>query len=186
MVCSAGCGAKYAQGLREKKDKQWVKETKAKLMTHGEWLKMLQVVFNIFIRLRDKDLPCISCGTTANVEYAAGHFYPTTYSALRFNEDNVHKQCNKNCNMMKRGNLHEYRVALEKKISPDRLRRLDEIKHLEMKMSIPEIKEKLAYYRSQIKLLRNGTKTLQGMPAGHDSTLAKDCPPSSDMPTLFG
>ena len=29
----------------------------------------------------------------------AGHYWATTYSYLRFNEDNVHKQCSKNCNM---------------------------------------------------------------------------------------
>ena len=45
--------------------------------------KECQVVFNAFIRERDKDLPCISCGRKLGLQ--AGHYYPTQgYDGLRF------------------------------------------------------------------------------------------------------
>lgn len=68
-----------------------------------------QVVFNLFIRERDKDRGCISCGspvTEAGHYFSAGH-----YSALRFNEVNVNGQCTR-CNRFLHGNLINYRKGL--------------------------------------------------------------------------
>src|SRR5690349_25089753 len=96
IACGYACALAYSikksnqKALKEHRFKS--KELKEKLLTHKDWLGNLQKVFNKFIRERDKDLPCITCGTIAKVEYAAGHFYPTTYQFLRFNEDNVNKQ----------------------------------------------------------------------------------------------
>ena len=84
-----------------------------------------QKVFNEFIRTRDSNLPCISCGSS-NTEHA-GHFYPAgKYTHLRYNETNVHAQCRK-CNFFEHGNLILYRINLEKKIGIDRLLLLDSI-----------------------------------------------------------
>jgi len=152
--CSPDCGAKYAVRLQNNKNrkesKDQTKAMKIGLLTHSDYLKMLQTVFNAYIRKRDAELPCITCGTQKNVQYAAGHFYPTTYQYLRFNEDNVHKQCNKSCNMMKRGNLLEYRPALINKIGIARVEHLDRIRHLELQLSIPEIKEQIIIYKAKI------------------------------------
>jgi hypothetical protein len=143
--------------LKVKKDaRDWTKqkrELKDKLLTHKDYLQLLQKVFNQYIRLRDKDLGCISCGTRKDVEYAAGHFYPTTYQFLRFNEDNVHKQCNKHCNMMLRGNLNEYRPALELKIGVERLQWLHAHRHDKLDLSIPEIKDLIKFYKLKTKSL---------------------------------
>jgi hypothetical protein len=55
-------------------------------------LKKAQTVFNAYIRLRDKDNGCISCNT-GSVEQAS-HFYSAgQFTALRFNENNVHGSC---------------------------------------------------------------------------------------------
>lgn len=160
-VCSPKCAIVLGRINTEKKEKQdkkeWnvrKKEYKEKSLTHKDYLKLLQIVFNTFIRLRDKNEPCISCRTTKNVEYAAGHYYPTTYSYLRFNEDNVHKQCNKHCNMEKGGNVLEYRPALIKKIGLERVIVLDETRHLELQITIPELKEKILYYKTKINELK--------------------------------
>ena len=82
------------------------------------------VYFNRFIRLRDRNLPCISCNNDFN---QAGHYYSGGhYSALKFNEDNVNGQCIR-CNYHLHGNLIEYRLRLEKKIGLDRIKKLDEV-----------------------------------------------------------
>ena len=148
---------KYAQ--KQKQEKKALKEDTAerakKLMRYGDYIQLLQVQFNAFIRARDKDAGCISCGNTNADVYAAGHFYPTTYQYLRFNEDNVHKQCNKYCNMMKRGNLLEYRPRLIEKIGLERVLMLDNTRHCTLQLSIPEIQEKIIYYKNKIKVLNS-------------------------------
>lgn len=86
------------------------------------WADKAQTAFNRWIVQRDRDLPCISCGTTnPNVQYCAGHYRTRkAASQLRFNEDNVHKQCNNFCNLKNSGNIVNYRPALIAKIGQER------------------------------------------------------------------
>lgn len=124
------------------------------LMTKGQWIELLQKVFNTFIRMRDANEPCISCGCTYANKWDCGHFYPTTYSALRFNEDNCNKQCSMNCNMKRSGNVHEYRPRLIKKIGMVRVKWLDDHAHDKFEITIDEIKELIKEYRMKIKQLK--------------------------------
>ena len=143
----------------EKKDWQLKKKVLIeKTMTHSDWLKRLEEVFNKFIRLRDKDKPCISCGTEKqNIEYHAGHFWPGgNYSFLRFHEDNVHKQCGNNCNKNKHGNVGEYRIKLIERIGLERVNYLDLTRHNSSTLTIDEVKEKIIIYKSKVKQLENG------------------------------
>lgn len=79
--------------------------------------------FNAWIRNRDKDEPCISCGSNSIKQ--AGHFYSAgKHNGMRFNEDNCFGQCEK-CNYFLSGNLLNYRKNLEKKIGKERLEKLD-------------------------------------------------------------
>lgn len=79
-------------------------------------------LFNAFIRERDKDQPCISCGGAVQ---QAGHFYSAGHhNHLRFDEDNCHGQCVR-CNYFLSGNLLNYRIGLEKKIGQKAMGELD-------------------------------------------------------------
>ena len=130
------------------------KDIKQKLKTKGEHLKELQTIFNKFIRLRDKELPCISCGTTRPVKYDAGHFYSVgAYPNLRFNEDNVHKQCSNNCNVNLSGNFAEYSINLPERIGYERYKHLLDNRHKPLKISIFEIEELKVIYKGKIKEL---------------------------------
>ena len=74
--------------------------------------------FHKFIRTRDQDLPCISCGKYTTLQ--AGHFYSAgNHPSIKFNEDNVHGQC-KRCNYFLSGNLLPYRDNLILKIGQER------------------------------------------------------------------
>lgn len=149
------CAGEWIRLQNEKKWKKEKKEIKAKLKTHSDWLNELQVIFNKYIRFRDKNEPCISCRTTKNVRYSAGHFFTVgSYPNLRFNEDNAHRQCWFNCNKSKRGNLNEYRPYLIKKIGQKRFDELEQAKNKTLKLSIPEIKELKIYYKTEIKKLK--------------------------------
>ena len=79
--------------------------------------------FRKFIRERDKDKRCISCGTGSPEQ--AGHFYSAGhYPSLEFNEDNVHGQC-VHCNYYEHANLILYRINLVKKIGIERVEQLE-------------------------------------------------------------
>lgn len=79
---------------------------------------------NEYIRLRDKDETCISCGKYKELQ--AGHFYSAGHNqCLRFNEDNIHGQCVQ-CNMHLNGNLLEYRKGLIRRYNEDFVTKLDE------------------------------------------------------------
>lgn len=151
VVCSTKCAAIRAV------DKVWKKERKVmqdKARTRTEWLNLLQVVFNSYIRERDKHLPCISCGTSNNIQYHAGHYFSVgSYPALRFNEDNVHKQCVQ-CNNFLHGNLVEYDRALKVKIGLSKYADLYALKTSTLKLNELEIKELIQTYKLKLKELK--------------------------------
>lgn len=144
--------------LKQEKQKEKAETQKIKegLKTHPELLSDLQDIFNTFIRLRDKDQPCISCGTmSTSIKYDAGHYYSRKgYSGIRFDEDNVHKQCSNNCNNHLSGNFPEYTIQLPKRIGQERFDALVQRRHVELKLSIPEIKEKIDHYKQKIAELK--------------------------------
>jgi hypothetical protein len=155
LVCSAKCAYEYGRKQVEKKNKEAKKEAKEKLLTHKDYLKMLQVVFNNYIRLRDKDKPCISCDKPLKDKYDAGHYFSVGgYPNVRFDEFNVWAQC-VYCNQHKRGAIHEYTQGLIKRIGETEFNLLRERAYqMPLKLSILEIKEKIKYYKLKIKELK--------------------------------
>ncbi len=84
----------------------------AKLIPLPKLLKKAQDTFNAWVRRRDKDKGCISCGNEGN---QAGHYLSQGHhSKMRFNEVNTNLQCTR-CNMFLHGNLINYRQGLVKK-----------------------------------------------------------------------
>lgn len=150
--CSADCGYKYQQILKEKKVKKEVKDMREALKSHKDYIKLFQIVFNTFIRMRDKDLPCVSCGVYKCEEFHAGHYIASTYQYLRFNENNVHKQCSK-CNTHLRGNSIPYRIELIKRIGLEEVEYLENSRHMMLEITIPELKEKIIEYKLKTKKL---------------------------------
>lgn len=69
-----------------------MKEKKKNTKSLPKLKAKLQEIFNEYIRLRDKDRPCISCGEIKTLQ--AGHYWAVGgYDGLRFDEDNVHGEC---------------------------------------------------------------------------------------------
>jgi len=98
------------------KAKNW-KEEKAKMKesvkTLSEYEADAKRSFQKWVRLRDENKPCVSCGNTSKEDRAGGHFYSAgMYSGLMFNPDNCHSQCNTYCNKFLSGNLLQYRKGL--------------------------------------------------------------------------
>lgn len=140
---------------RKKKDREVINKLKEKHKDGPYYKKILQAVFNTFIKLRDKNDGCISCGTKKpDIQYAAGHFFTVgSAPALRYNEDNVHRQCNVYCNDKKSGNIANYRPNLIKKIGQDRFDYLESQKGVAKHYTVDELKELIVIYRQKIKEL---------------------------------
>lgn len=157
-VCCIDCAIKLqrknAELRREKEARKETAAAKEKIMTHKDWLNLLQIVFNTFIRERDKGKPCISCGTKKDIQYQAGHYYSVGGNpSVRFNEDNVHSQCS-TCNNHLHGNLIAYTERLPLRIGAERFEALKQARNTELKLSIPEIKLLITKYRIKTKLLK--------------------------------
>jgi len=138
---------------KQRKQKQQHNERKKEVKPLSHWLKITQAVFNEYIRKRDSADPCISCGTVANVQYCASHFRTRgAASQLRFSELNVHKACNKRCNLMLSGNIAGYRPRLINKIG---LAAVEALEHdnSTKKWERSELEEIRKKYRIKIKEL---------------------------------
>jgi len=163
-LCVTRCAIEYVKASSEENKRGDIQKAldsehraaKAKLNDKDRswWLKKTQIDFNRMIRLRDKDLPCISCGTTnPNIQYAAGHFRTVGAAGeLRFNYLNCHKQCNANCNQARSGNIGEYRIGLVKKIGLEAVEAL-EGPHEPMKYTIDDLKQLRVEIKAKIKEL---------------------------------
>jgi len=131
--------------------KEKVKKQKEDLLTTSDYLKMAQQVFNKWVRLRDKDQGCISCGGKLGSKYDAGHFWSAGgHSSVRFHPDNVHAQCVA-CNQHKHGNLIAYRDGLINKIGNDGYFFLETLCHDTKKWDKEELKELIKIYKKKIK-----------------------------------
>ena len=96
---------------------------KKKPLTTARLKIKAQEIFRKFIRERDKDKPCVSCGKYVALQ--CGHFYSGGhYSQLYFDEDNSNGQCLR-CNYHLSGNLIPYRIELLKRIGKERVEMLD-------------------------------------------------------------
>lgn len=120
-----------------------------------------QRVFNQFIRLRDKDEPCISCKKPPGVVdiftgggWDCGHYRSIgAASHLRYTEDNAHKQCKK-CNNQKSGNAVDYRLNLIDRIGLARVEALEN-NNEPRKWTRNELEEIYQNYRQKVKKLES-------------------------------
>ena len=139
------------------KEKAWKKTKavkKAELMSLSDHLKLTQAIVNKWIRLRDKDELCISCGKHINgVEHASHYLSSGGHSNLRFHEDNIWKSCYK-CNVMLSGNAVSYRIRLIEKIGVERVELLEQNAYIEKKWTVDELKKIQEKYKKKIQELK--------------------------------
>jgi len=144
-TAKAKAGIKKGSDIAHKAKKKRLKDNDKSLRT-----KSAQKSFNAYIRARDSDCSCISCGRSTGCKVNAGHYKSVGSSPeLRFNELNVHLQC-EHCNLFKSGNIENYRINLIKKIGLDKVEWL-EGPHEPKKYACAELKEIELLYKQKIK-----------------------------------
>lgn len=159
-VCSPACGLAIAPANRDKarkaidqRERREIQVRKEKLKSRADHLKEAQVVVNQYIRLRDADLPCVSCGRFHDGQWHAGHFRSAGgHPELRFEPLNIWRQCAP-CNTHKSGDLVNYRAELVRRIGPEKVEWL-EGPHEAKRYTIDDLKAIKAEYRAKIKQLK--------------------------------
>jgi len=158
IVCSPVCAIDYAKKKgTQKEHREWSqrkKVLKKKLETPSQKKGKLQETFNLFIRLRDRGKPCISCGKPLGNKYHAGHLYSVGgFPELRFNEWNVNGQCEW-CNIHLHGNGNLYRIGLIQRIGEEKIKKLDSLAGIERHYLSHEIEDLEKKYKFLIKKIR--------------------------------
>ncbi|WP_338882654.1 recombination protein NinG [Xenorhabdus sp. TH1] len=138
---------------KEVANRDKLKARKLSVKPRSYWIQQAQRAVNAYIRERDRDLPCVSCGTHTSAQWDAGH-YRTTSAApqLRFDERNIHRQCVV-CNQHKSGNLVPYRVELIQRIGQAAVDAI-ESNHDRHRWTIEECRAIRDEYREKLKNLR--------------------------------
>lgn len=138
---------------KEKKERIALKVRKINAKPKTYWIKQAQQAVNAFVRARDSNLPCVSCGTTSAAQWDAGH-YRTTAAApqFRFDPRQIHKQCSV-CNQHKSGNIVPYRVELIKRIGIETVEAIEN-NHERRSYTVEELKGIRDYYRLELKRLK--------------------------------
>ena len=150
-------------GKKEKKPYKPLKRSWIKSGTVSEHKKATTravTAFNKFIRQRDvrNDNCCIcsTCGTrkeNANGKIHAGHFIKSVKINTKFDEQNVHAQCNK-CNMYEGGREYEMSLYIDKKHGFGTAEKLYIKSQLPRKYSVVELDEIAKLYRAKFKDLK--------------------------------
>lgn len=154
LVCSTRCSLDLVAQKKAKKAERDQREARKKIKTKRQWLAEVQKEFNAFIRARDFNRPCISCGRENDGKHQrhAGHFRTVKAAPeLRFHPDNCHIQCSA-CNNHLSGNLINYRINLLHKIGHERVEWLEGYHH-PVRWEIPELEAAKKEFRRLTKEL---------------------------------
>lgn len=157
-VCSPMCAARKVRADKAQERAKIVTRKEA-IKTIPQLIKEAQIVFNTYIRERDKGRNCICCGMPLGADavgggYDAGHYRSTgSASHLRFTEDNVHAQ-RKVCNRYGAGRAVDYRIGLIARIGLERVEALESSNQVG-KWTADGLRAIKAEYRAKLKELEN-------------------------------
>jgi len=159
-ACSVACAIALTQAAKARQSREQDRQERTarraareRIKTKGDYLRETQAAFNEWIRERDRDLPCISCGRHHQGQWHAGHYRTVGANPeLRFNPLNVHKQCAP-CNNHKSGDIVNYRINLVERIGADQVEWL-EGPHEPPRYTIEELKALKAKFRAMTRSLK--------------------------------
>ena len=155
-VCSTPCAIILSNRQKDAKAKQQRKADKLKrdsLRPRIWYVKRMINAFNNFIRFRDKDEPCISCGRHHTGQYHSGHYLTTKARPwLSTHPANASKQCY-SCNVPLSGNIAEYRFALIKKFGLNMVEYLEN-SHSYYSLTVEDMTDITMHYREELKHLK--------------------------------
>ena len=161
-TCDYLCAIEWSKKLTAKKEAKKKTDARVALREFKKndkpvLLQLAQKLVNQYIRLRDKGLPCISCGhdfSKGRQEHAGHYIARSKSSLLRFDERNISTQCNI-CNDHLSGNVSEYRLGLIEKVGIKEVEYLEANKTALKTWTVEELQEVITEYRGKVKEFTN-------------------------------
>ena len=127
-----------------------VRVPKKKPMSRSQLVKRLDSVFSQYVRLRDDGNGCVTCGDKKPwKEMQACHFYTRGRQATRWHESNVFSGCYR-CNVLLKGNYINYTRYMIDRFGREFVDQLEYESLNGAKISTPELREKIAYYKGKV------------------------------------
>lgn len=139
-----------------KRDRAIMRARKLDLKPLKFFADKAQAQFNRYIRLRDKGLPCVSCGkpdSGSHQRHASHYRSRGACSYLRFDEMNVHASCAQ-CNNHLSGNIEGYTPELIRRIGQDEFNRIMQSPKTK-KYTREELEQIEKIYKEKCKSLEN-------------------------------
>lgn len=166
--CSATCAIQYAKDnpkLVKKVERDsfnsWKKEVKEKHMTHGDYESLLEDEIRAIVRLIDKGHLCMSHQGKCK-KANAGHYHSKGHNnSLRYHLFNIWLQC-ESCNSYQSSNRSGYDKGLKELFGFEFWLNINEgivNRYPFIKLSIPELKDKIAIAKQIVKELTAADKT---------------------------
>lgn len=150
--CSFACAMKKVYKDRDRKKKRDLAKRRKEGRTRTEWLDAAQIACNKYIRKRDENMPCIVCGTFHEAKYSAGHFFTRAARPdLRFNPNNIFKQCFHTNNFTSVDTAEKFRANVIARIGQEEFDKLQVVGRSDW--SIEEIQEIEKEYKTRLKQL---------------------------------
>lgn len=119
----------------------------------------LDKIFSIYIRIKDATphtgyVRCVTCGAVKHWKDAqCGHYSSRGNMATRWSTTNCHVQCMP-CNVMKHGNMIEYRHFMVKKYGEEATEEVERLGHSSKHWSLWELEEMITYYTALVEKVR--------------------------------
>lgn len=159
-ACSPRCAIELVQKEKDRRrasqlraERKEAREARDRIKSRSEWLKEAQAAFNEWVRYRDRDLPCVSCGRFHQGQWHAGHYRTVGGNPeLRFEPLNVWKQCAP-CNNHKSGDIVNYRIELVRRIGAKKVEWL-EGPHEPKRYRIEDLKAIKAEYKAKTREIK--------------------------------
>lgn len=109
--------------------------------------------FSLFIRERDRDKPCITCGKLTSKK-DCGHFISRRFESTRYDEKNCGGQCLK-CNRFEYGNQFAFSLKIDKLYGDGTAKRLHEKSLMFCKRNQNDYEEIAKEYKSKYEHIKN-------------------------------
>lgn len=147
--------------------RQDTKEQLDRIKSRAVWLREAQAAFNAWIRYRDRNDACISCGSFPTQKHGgtwdAGHYMDVgdaaAGSVLRFNTYNVHKQCVK-CNRWSNSGVKRgYRNNLINKVGKPKVLELENTRGMK-DYNIEKLKRIKSIFQKRLRIRKKANKNL--------------------------
>lgn len=148
---AAFCPKKPKKAIKRKTIKQIPKKKKTE--SRSQLVKKLDTVFSQYIRLRDKDKGCVTCGVMKDwKEMQNCHFYSRGRLATRWDETNCHSGCYR-CNVLLKGNYIKYTMFMIEKYGMEYVSELEIKSQQTVKIPTSDLKLMIETYKKRVTMM---------------------------------